>query len=111
MVKNLFADISPFSYSALKTTIAQYSSIFPQTCRFLQLLLVTPATSAMAERSFSCLRHVKTYLRTTMKQDRLNHLMTIYIHKDRVIDIEEAMDVFILFNSEHMQIFGKPKQN
>ena len=46
-----------------------------------------------------------------MKQDRLNHLMMIYIHKDKAINIEEAMDDFIVFNNERMQVFGKPKRN
>ena len=33
-----------------------------------------PATDATSERSFSALRRVKTYLRTTMIQQRLNNL-------------------------------------
>ena len=36
--------------------------------------------------------------------------MTVYIHKDKVINIE-AMNDFILLNSERMQVFGKPKRN
>ena len=109
MLKNVYCEKS-FTYKEFKEKIVLYKSIFPQTCRLLQLLLVMPATSATAERSFSSLRHVKTYLRTTMKQERLNHLMMIYIHKDRKIDIEESMNDFILFNNERMQIFGKPQQ-
>ena len=46
-----------------------------------------------------------------MKQDRLNHLVMIYIHKDKTIDIEEVMDDFFLLNNERMQIFGKPNGN
>ena len=41
-----------------------------------------PATNAVSERSFSALRRVKTYLRSTMKQTRLNHLMILHVHKD-----------------------------
>ena len=111
MLKNISPDKIPFTYSAFKGRISHYKSIFPQTCKLLQLLLIMPATSATAERSFSSLRHVKTYLRTTMKQDRLNHLMMIYIHKDKAINIEEAMDDFIVLNNERMQVFGKPKRN
>ena len=33
-----------------------------------KLLLVMPATNASSERSFSALRRVKTYLRSTMSQ-------------------------------------------
>ena len=109
MVKNVYCEKS-FAYKEFKEKIILYKSIFPQTSRLLQLLLVMPATSATAERSFSSLRHVKTYLRTTMKQERLNYLMMIYIHQDRKIDTEEAMNEFILYNSERIRVFGKPQQ-
>lgn len=47
-----------------------------------ELLMVMPATNAVSERSFSALRRVKTYLRCTMTQKRLNHLMLLNIHCD-----------------------------
>lgn len=52
----------------------------------------------------------QTLLRTTMKQERLNHLMMIYIHQDKKIITEEAMNEFIMFNDERMRVFGKPQQ-
>ena len=105
MVKNMYC-AKNFSYSTFKEKIALYKSIFPQTSRLLQLLLVMPATSATAEQSFSSLRHVKTYLCTTMTRERLNHLMMIYmyIHKDRSIDIEKAMNDFILSCEERIHM-------
>ena len=42
MVKNMYCE-KIFSYSTLKEKIALYKSIFPQTSRLLQLLLVMPA--------------------------------------------------------------------
>lgn len=75
MLKNISLDISPVTYSAFKHTISHYKNIFPQTHKLLQLFLVIPATSATTEQSFSSIRHVKTYLQTTMKQDQLNYLM------------------------------------
>ena len=86
MIKNTMQG-NDFSFQILKQKICNYRELFPQTSRLLQLLLVMPATSATCERSFSSLRHTKTYLRTTMKQDRKNHLMILYIHKERKIDI------------------------
>ena len=44
-----------------------------------------------------------------MTQERLNHLMMICIHKDRSIDIEKAMNDFILSCEERIHVFGKPK--
>ena len=48
----------------------------------LQLILVMPATNAASERSFSAMRRVKSYLRSTMTQERLNHMMVLHVHKD-----------------------------
>ena len=50
-----------------------------------QLLLVMAATSATAERSFSSMRSLKTWLRSTMKQKRFNSS-----HKDLTDEINFA---------------------
>ena len=42
--------------------------------KFVQLVLVMPATDSTSERSFSALRRVKTYLRSTVDQEGLNNL-------------------------------------
>ena len=50
-----------------------------------------PATNAVSERSFSALRRIKSYLRATMSQERLNHIMVLHVHKhltDRICYIE-----------------------
>ena len=65
-----------------------------------------PATSATSERSFSSLRHIKTYLRVTMTQERLNNLMIIYIHRDWKINYVEAMEEFISRNEYRQEVFG-----
>lgn len=41
----------------------------------LKVILVMPATNAISERSFSALRRVKSYLRSTMTQERLNNIL------------------------------------
>ena len=40
-----------------------------------------PATNAVSERSFSSLKRIKTYLRSVITNNRLNHLLIFYIHK------------------------------
>ena len=47
-----------------------------------KLVSVMPATNATSERSFSCLRRVKSYLRSTMTQTRLNNVMVLHVYKD-----------------------------
>ena len=44
-----------------------------QLCVLLTLILILPATNAVSERSASSLRRIKTYLRSTMSQQRLNN--------------------------------------
>ena len=46
-----------------------------------------------------------------MKKERVNNLMMLYIHKDRKIDIAEAMREFISRNSEGVVFFGKLYNN
>ena len=58
------------------------TSAFPDLCRFIQLVLTFPVSSAEAERSFSCLKRVKTYLRSTMSQKRLNNLCLLSIERE-----------------------------
>ena len=73
-----------------------------------KLLLVAPATNATSERTFSTLRRIKTYLRSTMSNNRLNHNMVIHIHgqDDKEIDINAGMKEFIQKNDRRKYIFG-----
>ena len=74
----------------------------------LKLILVLPSTNAVSERSFSAMRRLKTYLRTTMAQERLNHLLLLHIHKDRT-DMLSCLEVARTFvgDSEHrLSVFG-----
>ncbi|XP_039641383.1 uncharacterized protein LOC120548945 [Perca fluviatilis] len=52
----------------LKTMVPEVRSLFKQVETLLRLLLVVPASSSQAERSFSALRRLKTWLRTNMTQ-------------------------------------------
>lgn len=55
-------------------------------------------TSASAERSFSSLRRVKTYLRSTMTNDRLNHLALLSIEREisSSIDMDNVINKFAI---------------
>ena len=53
----------------------------PNVSTALRILLTVPVTVASGERSFSKLKLIKTYMRSTMTQDRLNGLAMISIEK------------------------------
>ena len=40
--------------------------------------------------SFSALEQVKHYLRSTMRQQRLNSLMVLHVHKEQTSDLSEV---------------------
>ena len=65
---------------------------FSEVFTLVKLILVVPATNALSERSCSALRRLKTYLRTTMCQDSLNHCMILYVHKE-LTDALEITDI------------------
>jgi hypothetical protein len=60
----------------------------------LCVLLTMPVASAIAEMSFSVLRRLKTYVRSTMKNDRLSSLGLMHINRDFEVDLYKAMEAF-----------------
>ena len=75
----------------------------------LELLLVMPATNATSERSFSALRRLKTYLRTTMSQLQLNNLMVLHVYKELTdsLDLKSIACSFVNANNSRKRIFGQ----
>jgi len=53
--------------------------------RLFKFLVVLPASSATAKRSFSTLRRLKNYLRLArpITQERLNHVAVHHVHKTK----------------------------
>ena len=64
--------------------------------RLLILAMTFPVTSASAERSFSALKRIKTYLRSTMHQDRLCHLAILSIERtlSGSLDMDKVIEKF-----------------
>jgi len=56
--------------------------MLPETMKLVNLLTVVPASSATAERSFSSLRRLKTWLRSTTTQLCLNSLAILTVHRE-----------------------------
>lgn len=67
---------------------------------YVRLLLAVPGPSSTNERSFSMLKRVKSYLRSTMTQERLNDMAILNTYKKRAaqLKIEGLMDNFIIKN-------------
>nr|CAH7738483.1 unnamed protein product [Callosobruchus chinensis] len=72
---------------------------FIETSKILKIIVTTPMTTAEAERTFSTLKRIKTFLRNTMLNDRLNALVMISINRNLVHQInnfdDKVMEKFI----------------
>jgi hypothetical protein len=69
---------------------------YPSTSIAYHILFTMPMIVASAERSFSKLKLLKNYLRSTMLREKLNGLTTLCIEKRSLdeIDIETIIDDF-----------------
>ena len=99
----------PFVITTLSELSTAQRVCFSQVFVLAKLLLVMPATNASSERSFSALRRVKTYLRSTMTQLRLNNLMVLHIHKDKTdhLNLKEVGNEFVGNREVRMRHFGR----
>ena len=71
--------------------------VFPNVRRMLARVMVLPVTSCEAERSFSTLHRVKTYLRSTMTQERLTGLalLNVHSHTSYIPTTQQVREVFL----------------
>jgi hypothetical protein len=81
---------------------------FPNALIAYRILLTISVTVASTERSFSKLKLLKSYLCSTMTQERLNGLATIAIENDVLekIKYEDIIEEFIYKNSRRMMLFS-----
>lgn len=68
--------------------------LYPSIKIFLSILATLPISVATAERTFSTLRRLKTWLRATMGEERLTGLALMHIHRDIEIDIDAVITRF-----------------
>ncbi|XP_022173645.1 52 kDa repressor of the inhibitor of the protein kinase-like [Myzus persicae] len=66
--------------------------VYPNIHFLLKIFVSLPVSTATPERSFSSLKRLKTYLRNTMKETRLNGLTLLSIHRDIRVSVEEVID-------------------
>ena len=67
---------------------------YPNIETLLHIFATLPVTTATSERSFSCLKYLKSYLRSTMSEPRLNGLALLFVHKDIDLNYEEVIHEF-----------------
>lgn len=84
--------------------------LVPDVVKLLRIYLTLPSSNASSERAFSTLRRVKTYLRSSTSQERLNHLMLLHTYKDDLdhVSLESILREFVCRNDLRMKTFALP---
>ena len=82
--------------SELNTMLMPYKDAFPDIFRLLNISLTIPVTSASCERSFSCLKLLKNYIRNKSGDERTSNLALLSISSSRTkqLDLEKVIDRF-----------------
>ena len=82
--------------------------MFNEIENLIELCLSLPVSVAGSERSFSALRRLKAWLRSTMKQNRLTDLALMHVHEDIVddVNIEALVKQFCSKTPERRSVFG-----
>lgn len=70
---------------------------FNEVEELLNLIMMLPATNAVSERSFSTLKRIKTYLRSTIGQERLNACLILNSYKELTdsLDVNNIIKEFV----------------
>lgn len=69
-------------------------TIFPNVHSILKVCATLPVTVASVERTFSALKRIKTYLRNSSSENRLNGLASLSVHREFEIDTNEVLSRF-----------------
>ena len=86
-----------------------YKAMLSKVYKLLQLYFTFPVTTAAAERSFLSLQRIRTFLRSSMSDCRLNNLFLLHVHTSRTdaLDLSVVAKKFVSVNSRRMNYFGK----
>ena len=74
----------------------QLKEAFPELMKLVRIAMTIAVNTAHCERSFSALKRIKTYLRSTMCEQQLTDLAILSIERDisSVLSLDEAIDRF-----------------
>ena len=90
--------ISEFKNDNVKTS-------FPQVLNLILVYLSIAIASVGPERAFSCLKRLKTYLRSTMGQTRVSSLGILNIENENIdlLNIDEVLEEFSTRSNRYLK--------
>ena len=105
----LFRSTSHFDYKevskdVLKKLATYGDDVCPNLTAAIRILITLATSIASCERSFSKLKVIKSYLRSTMSNDRLDSLMLVESDLLNKIDLNKVTDIFAAKNARREAI-------
>ena len=93
--------------SDLRFHLSKMSNAFRNLIRLADLVLTLPVTSVENERMFSCMKRIKTYIRTRCGDDRLSDLLVLAILQEEVkrVEVEKVIDTFANMRHRRYPLF------
>ena len=70
------------------------ADVYTNLRKLLTIFATLPVTTASSERCFSTMRRLKTYLRSTMGEQRLTSLALLSVHRDRPVDKDSVRNEY-----------------
>ena len=91
--------------------VLNLTETFCELTKLIKILITTPMTTAESERSFSTLKRIKTFLRNTMLNERLNALAMLSIEKQMISEMKNfnntVIDVFATSKNRRLELIFK----
>ena len=85
--------------------LAKVGNMFPNITTIFELLLTLPVGFCSCERSFSAMRRLKTWQRSTMEEERFNGLALMNIHSNNDVGHIDPINVLKRFDpTGHLRI-------
>ena len=95
----------------LPTTLPELISatdknMFPPIYVAIQILATIPVTACSCERSILGLRRMKSWMRNTMTEERLDSISVIMFNRDIKVDVDKVVDEFAAGNKHRMTLMN-----
>jgi hypothetical protein len=104
-ISNPGIDWHDFNVTVNEFSRCRLKEFYPQLHKAIKIYLSIPIGSVQAERSFSCLKLLKNWLRTTMLNERLSDITMIKMSKDLTIDYDDLILQFSSLCRRKMDFF------
>lgn len=90
------------------TLTTSQKSLLSEVVFAYKMIFLAPSTNAASEHSCSALKRTKTWLRTTMNQERVNHSLILHAHQSLTdaLDLDTVTSDFVEGNERRLHLFG-----